>query len=100
GARSSPDPQCSGGLGISRSLCVEFACSPSVHKNSNRKTCKKEQFPLLSVRDRGGHFSWSPGAEKLPTAPGGSWGKDLPGWDKCRRKIHGNLGLCVSCVAT
>src|SRR4029434_3279010 len=35
GGRSSPDLQCSGGLGISRSLCVEFACSPSVHKNPN-----------------------------------------------------------------
>src|SRR4029434_6482399 len=35
GGRSPPDLQCSGGLGISRYLCLEFACSPSVHKNPN-----------------------------------------------------------------
>src|SRR4029434_727211 len=38
-------------------------------KNPNRKTCKKNRM-LLSVSDRDGRFTWSPGAEKLPTAPG------------------------------
>ena len=40
----------------------------------------QKQNILLSVRDRDGRFTWSPGAEKLPTAPGGSWRKDGPGW--------------------
>ena len=61
---------------------------------------------LLSVRDRDGRFTWSPGAEKLPTAPGGSWRKDGPGWVKCRAYISQRLQacacvcVCVSCVAS
>src|SRR4029434_8616369 len=39
----------------------------------NRKTCKKNRT-ILSVPDRDGRFTGSPGAETLPTAPGGSWG--------------------------
>src|SRR4029434_6091256 len=31
----------------------------------------------------------------------GSWRKDSPGWEKCRRQIHGDLGpharVCVLC---
>ena len=41
------------------------------------------------------HFTWSPGAAKLPTAPGGSLRKDGPGWEKAE-----NVCVCVSCVAS
>src|SRR4029434_4603067 len=33
------------------------------------------------------HLTWSPGAYKLPTAPGGSWRKDSPGWEKAEDKL-------------
>src|SRR4029434_10387022 len=50
------------------------------------------------------HFTWSPGAYKLPTAPGGSWRKDGPGWEKAETKFTATSGLpacvCVSCVAS
>src|SRR4029434_5583794 len=36
------------------------------HKNMQ----KNRKDRSLSVRDRDGRFTWSPGAEKLPTAPG------------------------------
>src|SRR4029434_7531403 len=82
--------------------CMLSPCAQGVSstKNPNRKTCKKNRT-LLSVPDRDGWFTWSPGAEKLPTAPGGSWRKDVPGWEKSRRQIHGDLRpVCVSCVAS
>src|SRR4029434_8665490 len=73
-------------------FCVEFACSPRVHKGfpplrTPKEKHAKEQHTFLSVCDRDGRFTWSPGAEKLPTAPGGSWRKDGPGWVKCRAYI-------------
>ena len=49
------------------------------------------------------HLTWSPGAYKLPTAPGGSWRRDVPGWEKAENKFTATSGLrvcaCVSCVA-
>ena len=74
-------------------------CSQGVSstKNPNRKTCKKNRT-ILSVPDRDGRFTWSPGAEKLPTAPGGSWRRDDPGWVKGRAKIHGDLRPACACV--
>src|SRR4029434_6947070 len=47
-----------------------------------------------------------PGAYKLPTAPGGSWRRDVPGWEKAENKFTATSGLhvrvcvceCVSCV--
>src|SRR4029434_8428814 len=79
-------------------------CSQGVSstKNPNRKNMQKQNI-LLSVRDRDGQFTWSPGAEKLPTAPGGSWRKYGPGWVKCRAYISQRpqacvcLGVCVLC---
>ena len=81
-------------------VCMFSPCSQGVssNKNPNRKTCKKEQFTLLSVSVRGGRFTWSPGTEKLPTAPGGSWRRDDPGWVKGRAKIHGDLRPARACV--
>src|SRR4029434_9207966 len=49
GGRSSPDLQCSGGLSPGP-FCVEFACSPRVHKGfpplkkpQQKKTCKRTE---------------------------------------------------------
>src|SRR4029434_5879725 len=90
-------------------FCVEFACSPRVHKGfpplrtPTEKTYKKNRT-LLSVPYQDGRFTWSPGAYKLPTAPGGSWRKDGPGWEKAENKFTATSGLrvcvCVSgCVS-
>src|SRR4029434_2443905 len=44
-----------------------------------------------------------PGRFKLPTAPGGSWRKDVPGWEKAENKFTATSGLpacvcvCVLC---
>src|SRR4029434_1197132 len=92
GGRSSPDLLCSGGLSPGP-FCVEFACSPRVHKGFpplRTPTEKHANRTILSVPDRDGRFTWSPGAEKLPTAPGRSWRKDVPGWEKSRARIHGD----------
>ena len=79
-------------------VCMFSPCSQGVssNKNPNRKNMQKQNI-LLSVRDRDGRFTWSPGAEKLPTAPGGSWRKDGPGWVKCRAYISQRPQACV-CV--
>src|SRR4029434_10740971 len=84
--------QCSGGLSPGP-FCVEFACSPRVHKGfpplrtPTVKTCKITE--LMSITDQRWtvHFTWSPGAAKLPTAPGGSLRKDGPGWEKAENKF-------------
>src|SRR4029434_5392510 len=83
--------------------CVEFACSPRVHKGfpplrtPTEKHAKEQRWTV--------HFSWSP----APKAAHCSWGpvcvcvcvcvckaahcswlpwrKDSPGWDKCRGYI-------------
>src|SRR4029434_2504706 len=60
------------------------------------KTCKIKEH--MSVPDQDGRFTWSPGAEKLPTAPGGSWRKDSPGWEKSRDYIHSDLRSACVCV--
>ena len=80
-------------------VCMFSPCSQGVSSanNPNRKTCKKNRT-ILSVPDRDGRFTWSPGAEKLPTAPGGSWRKDVPGWEKSRARIHGDLRPACACV--
>src|SRR4029434_1945944 len=96
-----PQQLCSAGL---QPQHYGFACSPRVHKGfpplrtPTVKTCKITE--LMSVPDRDGLFTWSPGAEKLPTAPGRSWRRDDPGWVKGRGKIHGNLRpACVCSVS-
>src|SRR4029434_712740 len=47
-------------------VCMFSPCSQGVSSanNPNRKTCKKNRT-ILSVPDRDGRFTWSPGAEKL-----------------------------------
>ena len=104
GGRSSPDLQCSGGLSPGP-FCVEFACSPRVHKGfpplrtPTEKTCKITEHMSIPDQRWTVHFTWSPGAAKLPTAPGGSLRKDGPGWEKAENKFTATSGLpaCV-CV--
>src|SRR4029434_10949801 len=88
-------------------VCMFSPCSQGVSSanNPNRKTCKKNRT-ILSVPHRDGRFTWSPGAEKLPAAPGQSLRKDGPGWEKAENKFTATSGLpacvcvCVSCVAS
>src|SRR4029434_7354852 len=74
-------------------VCMFSPCSQGVSstKNPNSKTCKITE--LMSIPDQRWtvHFTWSPGAAKLPTAPGGSLRKDGPGWGKSRKQIHRDL---------
>src|SRR4029434_1540172 len=102
GAGPPQSAQCSSGLST-RPFCVEFACSPRVHKGFPpliTPTEKHANRTILSVPDRDGRFIWSPGAEKLPTAPGGSWRRDDPGWVKGREKIHADLRPACVCVCS
>src|SRR4029434_4103548 len=58
-------------------FCVEFACSPRVHKGfpplrtPTEKTCKTTE--LMSIPDQRWtvHFTWSPGATSCPLLLGG-----------------------------
>src|SRR4029434_2988263 len=77
-------------------ICMFSPCSQGVssNKNPNRKNIQKQNI-LLSVCDRAERFTWSPGAEKLPTAPGGACRKAVPGWVKCRAYISQRPQACV-----
>src|SRR4029434_2680060 len=72
-------------------VCIFSPCSQGVSsaKNPNRKTCKKNRT-ILSVPDQDGRFTWSPGAEKLPTAPGGRTSRD---GKKAGQKFTATSGL-------
>ena len=79
-------------------------CSQGVSstKDPNRKkTCKITEHMSIPDQRLTVHLTWSPGAYKLPTAPGGSWRRDVPGWEKAENKFAATSGLrvCVSCVA-
>src|SRR4029434_874056 len=97
-----PQQLCSAGL---QPQHYGFACSPRVHKGfpplrtPTVKTCKITE--LMSIPDQNWtvHSTWSPGAAKLRTAPGGSLRKDGPGWEKAENKFTTTSGLpaCV-CV--
>ena len=111
GAGPPQSAQCSGGLSPGP-FGVEFACSPRVHKGfpplrtPTEKTCKITEHMSIPDQRWTVHFTWSPGAAKLPTAPGGSLRKDGPGWEKAENKFTATSGLpacvcvCVSCVAS
>src|SRR4029434_9711192 len=62
-------------------FCVEFACSPCVHKGflplrTQTEKHAKEQNTCRASPDQDALFNWSPGAEKLPTDPGGGTIRD------------------------
>src|SRR4029434_4315881 len=86
--------QCSGGLS-SGPFCVEFACSPRVHKGFPRlrtqteKTCKRTD-PSPSVPD----LTWSPGAAHCSWSPGGRTVRD---GINAEDKFTTTSGLCVLC---
>ena len=106
GAGPPQSAQCSGGLSPGP-FCVEFACSPRVHKGfppvrtPTEKTCKITEHMSIPDQRWTVHFTWSPGAAKLPTAPGGSLRKDGPGWEKAENKFTATSGLpaCVCPVS-
>ena len=77
-------------VGYPGPFCVEFACSPRVHKGfpplrtPTEKHAKhaKQQNTCPSL-PKDGQFTSQ--RYKLPTAPGGSLRKDGPGWVKSRK---------------
>src|SRR4029434_10773259 len=40
----------------------------------------------------------APALQSLRTAPGGSWSKDVPVWEKCRDYIHCDIRPACVCV--
>src|SRR4029434_2918776 len=69
-----------------------------LHQEPQQKNMQKEQNTCPSLTKDGQFtWTWSPGAYKLPTAPGGSWRKDNPGWEKAEDKFTATSGLRV-CV--
>src|SRR4029434_7371295 len=84
GAGPPQSAQCSGGLSPGP-FCVEFACSPRVHKGfpplrtPTEKTCKITEH--MSIHDQRWpvHCTWSPGATSCPLLledPGGGTIRD------------------------
>src|SRR4029434_453723 len=73
-------------------VCMFSLCSLGVSstKNPSRRT-------ELSVPDQDGSLDLVPGRHKGCPLLLGFWRKDSPGWEKCRGKIHCNLGMRV-CV--
>ena len=61
-----------------RYLCVEFACSPSVHKNPN------STLSYQSLTKMDGSLHLVPGRLKAAL---GSWRKDNPGWGNAEVKF-------------
>ena len=84
---------------ISRAfLC---SCSPCVHKGfpplrtPTEKHAKRTEHMSIPDQRWTVHLTWSPGAYKLPTAPGGSWRRDSPGWEKAEDKFTATSSLRV-----
>src|SRR4029434_8120977 len=75
-----------------RYLCVEFACSPGVHKNPNSTL----SYQSLTKMDGSLHLV----SGRLKAALG-SWRKDNPGWENAEIKFTATSGLrvcvCVLC---
>src|SRR4029434_3432644 len=93
--------QCSGGLSPGP-FCVEFACSPRVHKGfpplktPTEKTCKITEHMSTTDQRWTVHCTWAPGATSCPLLLGGSLRKDSPGWEKAENKFTATC-VCV-CV--
>src|SRR4029434_1847994 len=84
---------------ISRAfLCGVCMSSPCSIRTPKEKHAKRTEHVSIPDQRWTGHLTWSPGAEKLPTAPGRSWRRDDPGWVKGRSKIHGDLRPACVCV--
>src|SRR4029434_6730227 len=69
-----------------RDLCVEFACSPSVHKNPN------STLSYQSLTKMDGSLHLVPGRLKAVLEEGQS------GMGKCRSQNHGDLRPTCVCV--
>ena len=105
GAGPPQSAQCSGGLSPGP-FCVEFACSPRVHKGfpplrtPTEKTCKITEHMSIPDQRWTVHFTWSPGATSCPLLLGGPWGRTVQ--DGKKQKINSPrpqayLRVCV-CV--
>src|SRR4029434_9021161 len=74
-------------------FCVEFACSPRVHKGfpplrtPTVKTWKITEHMSIPDQRWTSSLHLVPGRYKPPTAPGGSLRKDSPGWEKAENKF-------------
>src|SRR4029434_1594740 len=87
---------CSGGLSPGP-FCVEFACSPRVHKGfpplrtPTVQTCKITE--LMSIPDQRwtAHFTLVRARYKPPTAPGGVLEEGQSRMGKSRKQIHRDL---------
>src|SRR4029434_5294372 len=77
GGQVLPRPQCSGELSP-RPFCVEFACSPRIHKNPN------STLSYQSLTKMDGSLHLVPGRLKAAL---GSWRKDNPGWGNAEVKF-------------
>src|SRR4029434_10692335 len=98
GGRSSPECTVHSGLSP-RPFCVEFACSPRVHKGfPPLRTATEYALSCPSLTKMDGSLHLVPGRlKKSCPLLLGSWRKDSPGWDKCRSYIHKRPQACV-CV--
>ena len=108
GGRSSPDLKCSGGLSPGP-FCVEFACSPRVHKGfpPHRTPTQKHAKRSLSCpvldQDWTEHLAWSPCAVKgcplllEPLEEGQGLQDGLKAEGKFHRRPHQHACVCV-CV--
>src|SRR4029434_7096008 len=100
GAGPPQSAQCSSGLSLGP-FCVEFACSPRVHKGfpplktPTEKTCRTEHS--LSVPDQDRQFT-SLGPRALKSCPLllWSWRKDSPGWENSQ--TTSGVRVCVDCI--
>ena len=102
GGRSSPDLQCSGGLSPGP-FCVEFACSPRVHKGfppirtPTGKTCKNRTFSCPSVTETDG--SLGPRAlRSYPLLLEGPGGRMVRDGSNAERTFHSDLRPACVCV--
>src|SRR4029434_6911291 len=109
----SPDLQCSGGLSPG-AFCVEFACSPRVHKGfpplrtPTEKHARRTKHMSIPDQRWTVHFTWSPGASSCPLLLGGPGGRTVQDGKNAENKFTATSGLpacacvcvCVSCVAS
>ena len=110
GGRSSPDLQCSGGLSPGP-FCVEFACSPRVHKGfpphrtPTQKHANRKRSLSCPVPDHDWteHLAWSPCAVKgcplllEPLEEGQGLQDGLKAEGKFHRRPHQHACVCVLC---
>src|SRR4029434_8593832 len=85
-------------------FCVEFACSPCVHKGfpplrtPTEKTCKITEHMSIPDQRRTVHFTWSPGATSCPLLLGGPGGGMFQDGEINSPRPQACACVCVSCA--